>query len=44
MGSTMLLLRKVAQIRNLKIIAYDKGKKGQILVKLSEEAEDLMKE
>lgn len=44
MGLTTRLLKKVSQVINLKIIAYDENKKGQILVKLSEEAEDLVKE
>lgn len=44
MGLTTLLLKKVSQIINLKIIAYDENKKGQILVKLSEEAKELVKE
>lgn len=44
MGLTTLLLKKVSQIINLKIIAYDENKTGQILVKLSEEAKELVKE
>lgn len=44
MGLTTLLLKKVSQIINLKIIAYDENKKGQILVKLSEEAKEFVKE
>lgn len=44
MGLATLLLKKVSQIINLKIIAYDENQKGQILAKLSEEAVDPVQE